>query len=953
MVNLLFGYKLEKKKEEEPLVSFTPPSNDDGALVVAGGGSYGTVVDLDGTVRSEADMVTRYRQMTKQAEVYNAIDEIVNDAIVIEENKKTVEIVLDDVKVSVSVKKAIQDEFNNVLTLLDMNRYGYDIFRKWYVDGRLYYHVLIDEKKPDEGIKDLRYIDPRKIRKVREVKKVRTDNNNPYSPTVQKTVAEYYVYNDRGFAGKGGNAFGATPAVAGLRIAKDSIVYIPSGVTDETGTMVLGYLNMAIKPLNNLRSLEDAGLIYAISRAPARRIFNIEMGSLPKIKAEQALRDMMVKHKNRVSYDSGTGEIRDDRKFACYALETKIPLLDGRTLTLEQIIEEYKSGKNNWVYSCDPETGKFVPGPISWAGITKKDTSVVKVTFDNGESVICTPDHKFPVWGKGFIEAKDLVGESIIPGYRRMESVTHDSSLKYEQIYKNDTKKWEFTHREVSKWKDDNNLTDVMIYSDVYSTANKGVVHHKDFDNKNNNPGNLVKMNHADHLLYHHDIQAIRYTDEILSVLEVCAKSLFDTTKTIKYVNDSIDKHAWIAANSGNNPKNRNINELIFTYKDIQRISRYNGYKTWREYRSIFDHRLREPSGGLKRGTCDHGSIEWRKRISDSNKNKISFTKTWKIKNPDGDILVVENLSKFCRENDLNRNNIKGKFGSKKHYAEILVNHKAISVDWLDNKIDVGCLTIDLEEKYHSHHTYLLDAGVYTKNTMMEDYWFAMRDGKGVTVNQLEAGPNPSSIEILNYFQKKLFNALNVPLGRMESDGADFPGLATEITHEENKFARFIDRIRVRFGTLFTETLKQQLVLKGIVTVEEYEEFAKQIKYQWARDTYTEELKDIGIQTQRMNLIPLFQPIIGVYVSNFWFRKNILRQTEEDMEEEDERIADELINPQFAGGLLGGASDEGGGVTGGPDDEGDNFTSIPPKDKAEKKPNKEKPAKEVAKSGEK
>ncbi len=332
----LFGFTIKRKKEDEHLPSFTPEQNNDGALVVSAGGSYGVAIDLDGTVRSEADLVSKYRDMAQQSEVSNAVDEIVNDSMVLEEDQKPVEIVLDDIKVSASVKKAIQDEFNNILTLLDINRFGNDVFRRWYVDGRLYYHVIIDDKKLDEGIQELRYIDPRKIRKVREVKRIR-DNNNPYSSTIQQTVAEYYIYNDKGFSGRPSGISSSSTTTTGIRIAKDAVVYTPSGITDRDGSMVLGFLHKAIKPLNCLRALEDATLIYAISRAPERRIFRVEVGSLPKIKAEQVLRDVMIKNKNRVTYDSSTGEIRDDRKFATMTEDYFFATRDGKGIEIDTL----------------------------------------------------------------------------------------------------------------------------------------------------------------------------------------------------------------------------------------------------------------------------------------------------------------------------------------------------------------------------------------------------------------------------------------------------------------------------------------------------------------------------------------------------------------------------------------------------------------------------------------
>ena len=322
----LFGFEFRKKVKEQELPSFTPPSNtDDGAVVVSAGGAFGTYVDLDGTVRSEAELVTKYREMSLQPECDAAIDEIVNESISIDE-EHVVTINLDDLKVADNIKKIITEEFNYCLNLLEFNKYAYEVYRRWYIDGRLYYHVVIDDKNPQAGIKELRYVDPRKIRKVREVQKKRIQANNPGDAVVTKTVNEYFIFNDKGF-NFGNKSVG--PSTTGLKIAKDSVLHIVSGLTDNQGTMVLSYLHKAIKPLNQLRTLEDALVIYRLARAPERRIWYIDVGNLPKMKAEQYVRDIMVKHKNRLIYDAQTGDIRDDRKFMTMLEDYWLPRREG------------------------------------------------------------------------------------------------------------------------------------------------------------------------------------------------------------------------------------------------------------------------------------------------------------------------------------------------------------------------------------------------------------------------------------------------------------------------------------------------------------------------------------------------------------------------------------------------------------------------------------------------
>jgi hypothetical protein len=321
----LFGFEF-KRQEREELTSFVEKSdNDDGAVTIAASGAYGTYVDLDGTIRSEAELVTKYREMSLVPECDSAIDEIVNESIAIDE-KNLISLDLDDVNLSPQLKQIIKSEFQNCLSLIDFNKYAYEIFRRWYIDGRLYYHVIIDEKNPQLGIQELRYIDPRKIRKIREIQRKRPKQNVPTEIAISKVVNEYYVYNDKGF-NLGNKAIGTN--TTGLKITKDSIVHVVSGLTDNAGQMVLSYLHKSIKPLNQLSTLEDAVVIYRLARAPERRIWYIDVGNLPKMKAEQYVRDIMVKHKNRLIYDANTGQIRDDRKFMTMLEDYWLPRREG------------------------------------------------------------------------------------------------------------------------------------------------------------------------------------------------------------------------------------------------------------------------------------------------------------------------------------------------------------------------------------------------------------------------------------------------------------------------------------------------------------------------------------------------------------------------------------------------------------------------------------------------
>lgn len=492
-----FGFEIRRRLQQANTTpSIIAKESDDGAVVVQGGGAYGTYVDLDGAVRTEAELVTRYRTMAEYPDVDSAIDDIVNEAIVYDQDKPIVAINMDELEQPERVKKIIRAEFDYLLDLLEFNKLAYDIFRRWYIDGRLFFHVIIDTMNPQEGIKELRYIDSRKIRKVREVRKTK---DTMTTAQIVKSEQEYFLFNERGFQNTGN--YGAS-GTQGFRIAKDSIVLVPSGMMDKHNTMMLSYLHKAIKTLNQLKALEDATVIYRISRAPERRVFYIDVGNLPKMKAEQYLKDVMTRFKNKLVYDASTGEIRDDRKFM----------------------------------------------------------------------------------------------------------------------------------------------------------------------------------------------------------------------------------------------------------------------------------------------------------------------------------------------------------------------------------------------------------------TMLEDFWLPRREGgRGTEITTLPAGQNLGEIEDVRYFQKKLFKALNVPFARMENEGGQFlMGRAAEITRDEIKFQKFIDRLRLKFSALFLRALEKQLLLKGIVTPDDWTLIQQKIKFDYARDNYYSELKEAEIINNRASTLQSVEPYIGRFYSNKWVQQNVLRMTDEEMQEEREQIIAEQSDPIFS-----------------------------------------------------
>jgi hypothetical protein len=314
-----FGFEIKRKKESQEVGSVVAPSSEDGSTIVNtgvnAGAYYGLVMDIEGTVKGENDLIRRYREISQYADCDMAIEEIVNEAIVSDE-EQIVKIVLDDVKVGEPIKKKIREEFSTVLDLLQFEDRGHDIFRSWYIDGRLYYNVLIDEKNVKNGIVEMRYIDPRKIRRIKNVKKEKTQQG----VDVIKSIDEYYLYNDKGITAQ---------TTDGVKLSLDSIVFCPSGKVDANTGMMLSHLHKAVKPTNQLKMIEDAVVIYRISRAPERRIFYVDVGNLPKLKAEQYVNDIMNKFRNKIVYDANTGETRDDRRHLSMMEDFWMPRREG------------------------------------------------------------------------------------------------------------------------------------------------------------------------------------------------------------------------------------------------------------------------------------------------------------------------------------------------------------------------------------------------------------------------------------------------------------------------------------------------------------------------------------------------------------------------------------------------------------------------------------------------
>ena len=331
----LFGFSIEDNEPLSPgVVSPVPPNKEDGSDFYLTSGFFGSYVDIEGVYRTEFDLIKRYREMSLHPECDSAIEDIVNEAIVSDTNDSPVKIELSNLNASDGIKNKIREEFKTILDLLDFDKKSHEIYRNWYIDGKIYYHKVIDIKNPHEGIQELRYIDAMKMRYVRQQKKKENDNvrlsninnDDPMSYEFPK-IEEYFVYNPKmTYPVTNPSSMGGT---SGIKFAKDSITYCTSGLVDRNKGSTLSYLHKAIKSLNQLRMIEDSLVIYRLSRAPERRIFYIDVGNLPKVKAEQYLRDVMMRYRNKLVYDASTGEIRDDKKYMSMLEDFWLPRREG------------------------------------------------------------------------------------------------------------------------------------------------------------------------------------------------------------------------------------------------------------------------------------------------------------------------------------------------------------------------------------------------------------------------------------------------------------------------------------------------------------------------------------------------------------------------------------------------------------------------------------------------
>ena len=664
--------------------------------------------------------------------------------------------------------------------------------------------------------------------------------------------------------------------------------------------------------------IEDAIIIYRIQRAPERRIFKIDVGNMPSHMA-MAFVDRIKNeiHQRRIPTQTGGGANMMDATYnpLCLDLSTKIPLLDGRTLALSELITEFNTGKENWAYSCNPETGKVVPGLINWAGVTRKDTEVIEITFDNGKTLTCTPDHKIPVFGKGFVEAKDLtIEDSLIAFNTRKKSISGGKTNDYEQVWDHESKSWVWTHRMTGEFFRKLGKHQEFTYLEENVTKAKAVIHHKDNNRYNNDPRNLTYMNKEDHILYHaaqksdfwknmSDDDRTMITGKISTTLKEYWAALSEEERLVKLWNirAAQKKSVW---------GRRHDPIIAAKYKISMRASRLayfeNNPAALAQAKKNLESRIKIKNQELtltfemlqevvtivktqskKKATvislCDKNSklldlVKLNNAESSDYKNaqcKIDFTKFGYSK-------LERLINQF------------GYTGWKHFVREVdNFNHRITSIKKVSNR-DTGTITIDGYERWHDYHTFAIDSGIFVKNSTNEDFFFPVTaDGRGSSVDVLQGGQNLGEITDLRFFTNKMFRGLRIPSSYLptqtdESERMVSDGRVTTALIQEWRFNQYLMRLQNLMVEKLDQEFKMFMRWRGIdidnnlfdLKFNEPQNFAK--------------YRQAELDTTRINAFTQLEPI--PYLSKRFLLKRFLDLSEEEMQENDEMWAEENVD---------------------------------------------------------
>lgn len=611
-------------------------------------------------------------------------------------------------------------------------------------------------------------------------------------------------------------------------------------------------LEPVFKTYKQKELLEDSIIIYRVSRAPERRIFYIDVGNMPPLRAKSHIEQIKNEiHQRRIPNRTGGGNSILDAAYnpLCLKMDTRIPLLDGRTLSLYELTEEYKSGKENWVYSCDPITGKIVPGNITWAGVTKKSAKVIKITLDNGETLTCTPDHKIPVLGKGFVEAQNLtIEDSLVAFYTREKNIDRKLSNErtYTQVYDHDSKKWIYVHRMVGEFFRNINKHQQFTFLPENISETKTVIHHKDYNRYNNDPRNLAFMGFTDHRDYHifnkkdywnnlSEEESVRVKTKISNSLKEYYANFSEEDKKKFSELSSIRNSKWMADKKINNPESfsewRNkIGKANSEYfkanpqagKDRIHKAIANRKVSHKNQTLIVSQKMVQTIVDIVK-TQNTGRIETASMLSiDSN-----FINEMREVNP-----IQENMNcriDFDKISPMKLDSIieKAGYSGWRDFTRKVANynHRVSNIEWLDDEIEVGTITVDGKERWHNYHTFAIESGIFVKNSIMDDYFFAQSsEGRGSKVETLPGGDNLGEIGDLTFFSKKMARALRIPASYLalggdtdQGGGASYnDGKLGAAVIQEFRFNKYCMRLQSLLAPMFDKDFKKFLKQNGI-----------------------------------------------------------------------------------------------------------------------------------------
>jgi len=919
----LFGFSIEDKdKLPKEAISPIPQNNEDGVDWYLSSGFFGSSVDIEGIYRTESELIQRYREMALHPEVDGAIEDIVNEALVSDTYDSPVEIELSNLNASDGLKKKIREEFKNILKLLDFDKKCHEIYRNWYVDGRLYYHKVIDLKNPRDGILDLRYIDSLKIRYVRKEKKQNTQSDNimPYGRTsTDKTfpeIDEYFEYNPQGSSQMGGMTYGQNGqgVGSGIRIAKDAIAYCNSGLVDLNKKIVLSYLHKSIKSLNQLRMIEDSLVIYRLC----------------------LIGDTRVKTDNGYSY-----------------------------------IKDIQIGDT--VYTYDNNVNKLVPTQVSnkWLTGTKQTFKV----SSKHHSVVGTDTHPILVFDYqtkevGYVAIKDIEPKRHYLTYIKPED--HGIMTEFPEVRESSYKlknktlwsSYDIKNKEekIKELSTETNINHNSIRNFLYGgqslessnlavlQKNLDILNDQEYEEKISgfcrNTLNLPKyINEEFSRLFgfllgdgsigkycvtfaegEDQIQNEYYCKLMTQFFGNCKRinsnrkySNYTTSNTLAselmtklgFVNGSKNKRIpnWLF-NSPNCIKKEFILGLLDAdghYRDL--INGFSCEISLANKKLIEDIKEIWTSIGLCSGQIRHRIRPEQTRVIGNEliERIMPETECWELYLSEYELTQFEKIQKVEIKEIEEVYDIEVSHEKHNFVANGIVVHNSRAPERRIFYIDVGNLPTqkaeqhmqDVMRRYRNKQVYdastgeLRDAKKFT--SMLEDFWLPRREGgRGTQVETLPGGQNLGEIKDIEYFKEKLYRSLNVPPTRMQGGQGFNMGRSSEILRDELKFTKFVGRLRKRFSDLLNNLLSTQLILKNIITPDDWVKMNQHIQYDFLYDNHFSELKDSELMTERLNLAATVDPYVGIYYSRDFVRRKILRQTDQDIIDQDKIIKQEI-----------------------------------------------------------